>query len=99
MAEITLPSTFVLSMLTEIGRSRALAPNETDVIEDCIAIEITPFRWNPRLDVALKVASHSPGGIARFARRHGIAPHTAHMRLYRMRKRDKRKSAGKGQKE
>lgn len=96
MSEICLPSHFVLSMLTEIGRNRILAEHETDVIEDCLAVERAPFRWNVRLDTALKVASHSPGGIARFARRHGITGGMAYARLHRM-KRKGRKLAAKVQ--
>ena len=95
MSEITLPSHFVLSMLTEISRTRALLSLETDVIEDCINTELLPFRWNIRLDNALKTAAHSPGGIARFARRHGISAGMAYARLHRIRKRQGRKAAAK----
>jgi hypothetical protein len=96
MGEICVRSDFMLSLLSEVGKARALAPHETDVIEDCIAQELIPFRWNPRLDNALLIASHSPGGIARFARRHQITRQMADSRLYRLRQQQKRKAARKG---
>lgn len=96
MGEICIRSEFMLSLLGEIGRHRALSDRETDVIEDCIAQEVAPFRWNPRLDNALLVSSHSPGGIARFARRHNISRQMADSRLYRLRQQQKRKDARNG---
>lgn len=89
MGEICVRSDFMLSLLGEVGKTRALAPHETDVIEDCIAQELMPFRWNPRLDNALLVASHSPGGIARFCRRIGITRGMADARLLRIRRKQK----------
>ncbi|SCY69392.1 hypothetical protein SAMN05660666_02510 [Novosphingobium aromaticivorans] len=97
MSEICIQTDFMLGILTEIGRHRALSNRETDIIEDCIAFETAPFRWNARLDNALLVASHSPGGIARFARRHEITGGMAYARLHRLRKRQKRKDARNGQ--
>lgn len=44
----------------------------------------------------LLVASHSPGGIARFARRHNITRQMADSRLYRLRQQQKRKVARNG---
>ncbi len=94
MTEFCVRPEFMLGLLTEISRTRALADHETDMIEDIIALQIEPFRWNPHLEVQLLTASHSPGGIARFARRHGIANHKiAYQKLYRLRKRESRKGA------
>jgi len=90
MGEICMKTEMVLGLLEEVGRSRVLADHETDIIEDCLAMEVTAFRWNPRLDVALLVSSSSNGGIARFARRHEITPNMAYVRLFRLRKRKAR---------
>ncbi len=76
---------FLLQLLTELGRHRALADHETDLVEDIVNMGQVAFRWDPRADRALLTASHSPGGIARFARRYGVTLDTAHSRLYRLR--------------
>ncbi len=83
----------MLALLTEIGRYRALADHETDIIEDILNMGQVAFRWNPRNDRALLTASHSPGGIARFARRYGITGEAAYCRIKRLRKRQTRPSA------
>lgn len=98
MTEICVQSDFMLRILTEIGKHRALRDNETDIIEDCIAFTTEAFRWSPRLDNALLVSSHSPGGIARFARRHNITGGMAYVRLHRLRKRKARKNTSTGEK-
>lgn len=80
----------LLDWLTEISRHRALADHETDVIEAivCRGHQSTGknFRWNARLDLALTRAAITRGGIKRFADKHGITQHAAHMRLNRIRK-------------
>ena len=84
---------FLLSLITEVGMTRALADHETDIIEDILAIEAAPFQWSHALEDELLHASTVPGGIARFARRHGIEGHwTCYMKLYRLRKRETRKN-------
>ncbi len=90
---ICVKSDFMLCLLTELGRHRALADHETDLVEDIVNMGIIAFRWNPRADRALLTAAHSPGGIARFARRYGITGQSAYDRLYRIRKRETRPSA------
>lgn len=96
MSEFCVRPEFLLDLLTEVSRTRALADQETDMLEDIIAMQTEPFRWNPRLDVQLIVASASPGGIARFARRHGIVNHDAvYQKLARLRKRQIRQDAAK----
>ncbi len=84
---------FLLQILTELGRHRALADHETDLVEDIVNMGQVAFRWNPRADRALLTASHSPGGIARFARRYGITGEAAYCRIKRLRKRQMRPSA------
>lgn len=84
---------FLLALLEEIGRNRALADHETDLIEDIVNMGLPAFRWNPRTDRALLTASNCPGGIARFARRYGITGQAAYDRLYRLRRRKRREGA------
>lgn len=83
----------LLGLLEEVGRHRALTDRETDLIEDIVAMDTTPFRWNPRLDGQLKTASHSPGGIARFARRYGITSGSAYQRLDRLRRKSRERAS------
>lgn len=84
---VTIAPDSLAALLTEISRNRALADHETDLLEECVLFGQLPFRWTPQLDGALMRASRANGGIARFARRHNIRPHTAYVRLYRMRRR------------
>lgn len=93
MSEICLHPEKLLDLLTEIGRHRALTDEETDIVEAILDIEHAPFRWNPRLDNHLLTASHSVGGIARFARRHQITPMSAYSRIKRLKDRQSRKGA------
>lgn len=90
MTEICVQSDFMLGLLTEIGSTRALSEQETDLIEDIVAMEQPPaFRWNPRLDQALIRSAHSKGGIRRFADRHRITHYAAYIRLSKIRKLDR----------
>lgn len=95
-AEITVSPDLLLALLEEIGKARALADHETDIIEEIVRMGLMPFRWNPRLDGALVRAATSPGAIARFARRHGITGGAAYQRLSRLRKRHARQIASAG---
>lgn len=83
----------LLDWLTEISRSRALRDHETDVIEAIVCrghqSQGVRFRWNPRLDLALKRAAITKGGIRRFAARHAISEMAAYKRLAKIRKGDK----------
>lgn len=96
MTELCLKPDIVLSMLDEIGKHRALEPHETDLIEDILAIESKPFRWNPRLENQLLTAATSQGGITRFAARHGIDRFSAYQKLHRLRRRKNRKTDKRG---
>lgn len=93
MSEFCLRPDIVLGLLDEISRHRALEPHETDMIEELVSLEVKPFRWNPRLENQLMVASDSPGGITRFARRVGIDKWVAYAKLHRIRARKMRKAA------
>lgn len=98
MGEFCLKPDIVLSLLDEISRQRALEPHETDLLEEILALEATPFRWNPRLENQLVVASASPGGITRFAKRIGIDKGAAFAKLHRLKMRKRRKDANQGKK-
>jgi hypothetical protein len=90
MTEMCFHPDKVLDWLTEISRTRALKDEETDIIEAivCRGHQSTGqrFRWNPRLDLALKRASLTKGGIKRFAEKHGMSPQAAYDRLNKIRK-------------
>ena len=92
MTEFCLKPDIVLGLLDEISRIRALEPHESDIMQDLIELEAKPFRWNPRLEVQLMIASASPGGITRFAQRVGIDKWTAYAKLHRLKQRQTRKA-------
>jgi hypothetical protein len=90
MTEMCFHPDKVLDWLTEISRTRALKDEETDIIEAivCRGHKSTGqrFRWTVRLDLALKRASLSRGGIKRFAEKHGMSQQAAYDRLNKIRK-------------
>lgn len=90
MSEICTQPAFLLGLLDEVSRHRALEPHETDLIEDILAMDAKPFRWNPRLEGQLIIAANSPGGLKRFALRHGVDILAVRQKLWRMRKRNPR---------
>ncbi|MDG5748541.1 hypothetical protein P8Q88_10160 [Qipengyuania sp. XHP0207] len=83
--EITLDYDVMLAILEDLGKVRPLTEVESGIVEEVVPRENKEFRWNPRLDVQLMVASSSNGGIKRFADRHCISPWSAYARLYRIR--------------
>jgi len=90
MTEICVNSEFLLGLLTEVSRSRALAHHETDVLEAIVCrghksagIRI---RWTTTLDRKLMQASNSKGGIKRFALANGISEMAAYRRVHVLRK-------------
>lgn len=93
MTVMTIDSARLEALICELGRHRELKPEETDLVEEIVMLDVDGFRWDPRLDQGLQRASHSAGGIARFARRHSITPGAAYQRLTRLRKRQRRKAA------
>lgn len=81
----------LLKWLDEIGRQRALAEDETDIVEAivCRGHRSTGVRqrWTPEMDEALLLAAGVEGGIARHAALIGVRPMSCHMRLHKLRKR------------
>lgn len=90
MTEICLHPDFVLGLLNEIGRNRALSDSETDVVEAivCRGHKSTQrnFRWTATADIELIQAAHTPGGIKGFADANGVSRKGAYDRLSKLRK-------------
>ena len=79
---------FLLNLLNEVGRHRALTDTETDVIEEIVRAESgeQDFRWTARHDRMLIDASQRRG-IHRLARDLGVSDGAAYQRLARVRRR------------
>lgn len=90
-APFQVPADRLLAWLDEIGRHRALADEETDILEAlvCRGHRSTGVRqrWTPEMDAALLAAAQVDGGIARHAKEIGVRPMSCHMRLHKIRKR------------
>lgn len=78
----------IYCVLDEIGRSRALTEDESNLLEyvlpDCDGRRA--FRWNAIIDAALLDAADR-SEVASFARLIGIKPNAAYQRLHRVRRR------------
>lgn len=100
MSDICVQSQFLLSLIDEIGRTRALHDHETDILEAIITkghqSRGINFRWTASLNTKLLVASASKGGIKRFAERHGITDQSARTQIKRLRKAQLRNEQRKG---
>lgn len=86
---IDVDSSWLLSIIDEINRARALNDNEVAIVERIISVktnrERRTFRWTAKLDRKLLAMSAERGGIRAFAKQNNISPHAAHMRLCRIR--------------
>jgi hypothetical protein len=80
----------LLSLLDEIGRHRALADHETDLVEAIVCrghrSRSLKQHWTARLDRKLLEAAKTKGGVKRFAAAHNLPPQAAYDRLYKLRK-------------
>lgn len=85
------PADRLLAWLDEIGRHRALADEETDILEALVCrghrSSGVRTRWTPDLDAGLLEAATVDGGIKRYADEIGVRPMSCHMRLHKIRKR------------
>lgn len=103
MSQICLQSDLLLNLLTEIGKHRALADHETDLIEAIVCrghrSSGNYHRWTPDMDRKLLKAANQRGGIKAFSERHGLAMWSAYSRLRKLREAKLRKKAqsGKGE--
>lgn len=89
MSRIDVDSAWLLGLIDEINRIRALNDCEVSVVERIISVKQRQprrsFRWTVKLDRKLVQMAEKRGGIRAFAQQHGISPHAAHMRLCRVR--------------
>ena len=85
---IPVKSSFLLDILTEIGRARALSDTETDLVEEIIRGETgtDEFHWTKEHDAMLVQAARRRS-IHRLARDLGVSDGAAYARLHRVRKR------------
>lgn len=100
MNQICVTPDFLLGLLNEIGRSRALADHETDVVEAIVMCghRSTGMRvkWTAQLDRRLLKAAATRGGIKAFAQSQGMAQWAAYKRLQKLREGKLIASAGSG---
>lgn len=102
MTDICLRPERMEALLTEINRHRALTDDEADILEAIInrghQSRNVRRRWTASMDRKLKQASHSKGGIRRFADRQGISDRAAYSRLHKIKAREAQlqKRKGKG---
>lgn len=85
---IPVKASFLLDLLNEVGRTRALSDTETDLIEEIVRGEQQPceFQWRQEHDAMLIQAARRKG-IHRLARDLGVSEGAAYQRLARVRRR------------
>lgn len=86
MSIICVRAEFLLGLLNEVSRQRALADHETDILQDLVRNPDEPFHWTEKLCTDLLAASACGDGVRRFARRNGITDGMAYQKLHRMRR-------------
>ena len=90
MSMITVQRDFLLGLLEEVGRSRALASHETDVLQDLVTAEPVNFEWTEAMCEQLLEAAARGDGVRRFARRNGITDSAAYQKLFRLRRKTRK---------
>jgi len=82
---IPVPPSILMRLLDEVGRTRALLDEETDLVELIVTRGHQSgghnVRWTPNLERELIRASHRPSGIRAFAELHGISENAAYKRI------------------
>ena len=93
MSVIPVKSEFLLDLLTEVGKRRALSDPETDLIEEIVRSESDEceFQWTEEHDRMLEQAAKRRG-IHRLALDLGVSPGAAYLRHHRAKKRKAVKS-------
>jgi hypothetical protein len=75
----------LMRLLDEIGRTRALHDEETDLVEILVnrghRKSGLKVHWTPDLERALMRASHRPSGIRTFAAKHGVSENACYKRI------------------
>jgi len=81
----------LMRLLDEIGRTRALHDEETDLVEILVnrghRSQSVRFQWSPNLERELARASHRASGVRAFASQHGLSENACYKRLCLMRSR------------
>lgn len=90
-SEIAVSPALVLALLEEVGRSRSLSREESELMERIVdrnhQSELRNVNWTPALDAELAIAKEMKGGIRQFALSHDMTPQAAYGRLNKIRKR------------
>lgn len=88
-APIPVSATILMRLLDDVGRTRALLDEETDLVElivtrghRCTGVKL---KWTPNIERELLRASHRKSGIRAFATQHGITEQAAYDKLSRLR--------------
>jgi len=85
-----LPS-ILMRLLDEIGKTRALHDEETDLVEILVSRGHRStglyVRWTPKMERDLQRASYRRGAIRIFAEKHGMTPDAAYTRLKKIKAR------------
>ncbi len=91
----------MIELLDRIGRNRALADDESQLLEKLVRQSRTTkasvyHKWSREDDRALLRMQHRPRGVANYAKDIGVSEYAAWMRLDRLRK--KLRGAGMAEK-
>ena len=82
---IPVPPSILMRLLDDVGRTRALLDEETDLVEIIVTrghqSSGLNFRWTPNLERELMRASHRASGVRAFASQHGITENAAYKRI------------------
>lgn len=96
-AHIPIPTDLAFRLLDELSRSRALADDESALLETlvCRGHQSTGIRitWTPKLERALLRASFRKASIRQFAADNGMSEMCAYKRLEKLRKKQADKEA------
>lgn len=92
---IPVPADLAFRLLDELSRARALADDETDLLELIVSrghqSRGIRVQWTPKLERALWRASHSKGAVRRFAQDQGITEMACYKRIAVLRERKARR--------
>lgn len=96
-AHIPVPTDLAFRLLDEVSRKRALADDESDLLEQLVCrghrSQGVRIIWTTKLDRALLRASFRNGTIRQFAADQGMSEMQAYKRLEKLRKKQADKEA------
>lgn len=94
---IPVPTDLAFRLLDELSRSRALADDESALLETLVVrghrSQGVRIQWSAKLDRALLRASYRNGTIRQFAADNGMSEMCAYKRLEKLRKKQSDKEA------